>query len=809
MKFLVNLRKVAPVLSTFALVFAACSGGGAGPGKQGSAGTTGSPSGGAGTTGSAAGTTGSGAGTTGSAAGTTGSAAGTTGNAAGNGGVAGAGSAAGTTGAAGLGAGGAATCTGCVEFGLQTRPANPTCVAGAPPPTAAKFVRIWPTVTFTTALDIVPHPNGTEMVVAQKDCKVIAVPKDPAATQAQARTLMTIPMCNTDVESGLLSFQFHPDFKTNGYVFAVYTRNDGMHSTRVARFKSSDAGKTIDPTTELKIWEHVQRRGTHHGGSMHFGPDGMLYVSFGDDNSGDYMDARFNDAQNPKVSYGKLFRLDVTAPPDAGKPYHIPADNPFADGAMGIPEMYARGFRNPWRFSFDRGGTHELWLADPGEEANGNKGDDGKADPYERINRIQKGKFYGWPFWQGSHCYRTCGVEKGELPEAEYSHNGGPSAIVGGFVYRGAAVPGLVGKYIHADYEHGQAYIYDPATKMRTGFSQGGKPVAFGEDLDGELYLAREGGQIEKLQNSVTMGMGGFPNLLSQTGCVLPTDATKPAAGMIPFTVAQFFWSDGAEKERFLAVPDGKTIDVAADGDMTLPPGGVTMKNFRMGGKLFETRFFVRHMDGSYYGYTYQWNAAGTDATKVPEAGLDATLSTGQAWWYPSTTGCFTCHNEAAGRSLGLETRQLNSIGTYGTAKANQFKTLDHIGLLSGNKTVLSAFPSRDDTTAPLETRARAYLAVNCANCHRPNGPGRGVWNALYDTPFKDMKICNAAPEHGDLGKAGATLLKPGMHDASLIWMRMSQRMENFMPPLASKVADTAGATLLQQWIDGTGACPQ
>jgi uncharacterized repeat protein (TIGR03806 family) len=792
MRLSAHLRNAASVL---ALVAASCGGGTSGPGQQGGAGTTGAAgAGSAGTTGAsgASGTTG--------ASGATG-ASGTTG-------ASGATGASGTTGAAGLGAGGQAPCTDCVEFGLQTRPANPTCVAGAPPPTAAKWVRIWTGVTFSTALDVVPHPNGTEMIIAQKTGVALAVPKDPAATMAQARTFLDLrTIINTEAESGLLSFAFHPQFNTNGYAFAVYTRNDGNHSTRVARFKSNDGGKTLDLTSELKIWEHVQRRGTHHGGSMHFGPDGYLYVSFGDDNSGDYMDARFNDAQNPKVSYGKVFRLDVTSPPDAGKPYKIPADNPFADGVMGMPEIFARGFRNPWRFSFDRQ-TKELWLADPGEETNGNKGDDGMANPFERIERVVKGKFYGWPFWQGSHCYRTCSVEKGELPEAEYSHNGGPSAIVGGYVYRGTAVPGLVGKYIHGDYEVGQTYVYDTTTKMRTSLGVGGKPVAFGEDLDGEIYVSREGGTIEKLQTGVVAGMGGFPAMLSQTGCVMPTDATKPVAGMIPFNVALPFWSDMAEKERFLAVPDGKTIDVAADGDFTLPPGGVTMKNFRFGGKLFETRFFVRHMDGSYYGYSYEWNAAGTDATKVAETGKDATLSTGQQWWYPSSSGCFTCHSEAAGRSLGLETRQLNSVGVYGTAKANQFKTLQHIGLLTGNMTLLAGFPAKDDAAIAVDTRARAYLAVNCSNCHRPNGPGRGVWNALFDTPFKDMKICNAVPEHGDLGTAGATLLKPGMHSGSLLWMRMSMRQANFMPPLASKIPDTVGANLLSQWIDGVATCP-
>jgi uncharacterized repeat protein (TIGR03806 family) len=278
---------------------------------------------------------------------------------------------------------------------------------------------------------------------------------------------------------------------------------------------------------------------------------------------------------------------------------------------------------------------------------------------------------------------------------------------------------------------------------------------------------------------------------------------------VIPFSVALPFWSDGAEKARFLALPDGKTIEVADDGDFTLPIGGVTMKNFSTEGKLFETRFFVRHNDGSYNGYSYEWNADQTDATLVDPNGKDAMV--GQlAWTYPSRTGCFTCHSEAAGRSLGLETRQLNTVGTYPSTglKANQFNTLLHIGMLSGNTALKAPFPAKDDATAPLETRARAYLAANCSNCHRPSGPGRGHFNALFDTPFKDMGICNEMPEQGNLGVPGAPVLKPGDHASSVLWLRMSQRMANFMPPIASKIPDSVGADMLASWIDATTACP-
>lgn len=714
---------------------------------------------------------------------------------------------AGTTGAGTSGAAGSpanpVTCPECAEFGLDKRPANPTCLAGDPPPTSYKFSRIWQGVTLGTALGINPLPDGKTLIVSQKNGIARAIPIDKGATQAQTREFLNLTsVINTEVESGLLSLAVHPNFATNGFVYVVYTRNDGQHSTRVSRFKSNNGGQSLDLASETKVYEHTQVRGTHHGGDSHFGPDGYLYVSFGDNNTGD--DHTDFTAQNKKSLYGSVVRLDVNLP---GEGYKIPPDNPYANGVEGAPEVYAKGFRNPWRFSFDSL-TKELWLADPGEESGGNKGDDGKAEPWEEIDRVVKGGNYGWPFFQGTHCFHHCTMDKGLPPEHEMSHNGGPAAIIGGFVYRGAALPSLVGKYIFGEYESGETFAYDPQTKMRSSLGFGGKVVAFGQDNQGEIYAARENGTIEKLEDSMA-GQGGFPDLLSKTGCVSPTDAKQPASGVIPFSVALPFWSDGAEKERFLALPDDKTLEIAADGDFTLPIGGVTMKNFRWQGKLFETRFFVRHNDGSYYGYSYEWNATQTDATLVNPNGKDADVG-GLAWTYPSRTACFTCHSEAAGRSLGLETRQLNSVATYASTglKANQFNTLKHLGMLSGDTKLLEPFPAKDDATAPLDTRARAYLAANCSNCHRPNGPGRGKLNVLFDTPFKDMNVCNGVPEQGDLGVAGSLLIKPGAHASSVLWMRMSQRTASFMPPTASKIADQKGADLLAQWIDGLTACP-
>ncbi len=696
-------------------------------------------------------------------------------------------------------------CSDCVDFGLETRPANPTCLAGAPPPTNYEWVPIWGGVELGMAVKLVPHPDGQTLIVVEKNGVARAVPKNPNATQAEVHDFLDVSsLIRTDAESGLLSVTFHPDFLTNGYVYAVYNLA-ADHSTRIARFQSMDGGQTAGVGTETPLLTLAQKRGTHHGGDSQFGPDGYLYVSIGDNNTGD--DRGDWTAADPMELYGKILRFDVDS---AQQPYGIPADNPFADGVSGAPEVYAYGMRNPWRFSFDKV-TGELYVGETGEETGGNQGDDGQANPHEEVDVVVKGGNYGWPFFQGTMCYRDCTGHEDFLPPIhEYLHEGGAAVNVGGFVYRGSAIPGLDGKYIFGDYERGETWVLDPETGDKETISVGDRLPGFGQDLDGEVYVLRENGTVEILQNSASAGEGGFPDLITETGCVRPEDPTKPVDGLVPFSVALPFWSDGVEKERFLGLPDGTALEVSpTDGDLTLPPGGVSMKNFRWQGVLFETRFFVRHDDGSYFGYSYEWNPEQTQATLVPSSGKDRSL-TGLEWSYPTTANCFQCHSEAAGRSLGLEVRQLNHPGVYPSTglKANQLATLQHIGMINGTAPVLEPYATIDNLAVSLDTRARSYLAANCSHCHRPGGPGRGNFlSAQFDTPFADMGICNQTPEHGDLGVPGAFILTPGNHAASVMWLRMSQRMSNFMPPIASKVPDTAGATLLAEWIDGLTAC--
>jgi uncharacterized repeat protein (TIGR03806 family) len=296
-------------------------------------------------------------------------------------------------------------------------------------------------------------------------------------------------------------------------------------------------------------------------------------------------------------------------------------------------------------------------------------------------------------------------------------------------------------------------------------------------------------------------------SLLSQTGCVSASNPAQPAAGLIPYTPVAGFWSDGANKTRWMAIPDNTRITVEADGDWTFPPGTVLMKHFTLNGSLIETRLFMRHTDtGNWGGYTYRWNAEHTDAALV-SGGLTETIGA-QDWTYPSEAQCLQCHTSGAGGSLGLETRQLNSSITYPATgrSGNQLTTLQEIGMFANALTVQPAYPDPADTTQATDARARAYLHTNCAQCHRPGGGTAVNLDLRFATAIASTNACNVAPSSGDLGVGGSLIIAPGDASRSVLYLRMNRRDANQMPPLASHVVDTQGAALLQQWIGGMGA---
>jgi uncharacterized repeat protein (TIGR03806 family) len=280
---------------------------------------------------------------------------------------------------------------------------------------------------------------------------------------------------------------------------------------------------------------------------------------------------------------------------------------------------------------------------------------------------------------------------------------------------------------------------------------------------------------------------------------------------LIPYAPAAPFWSDNATKERWLAIPNGTSIARGADGDFSFPNGTVLMKHFRLNNQLVETRLFMRHPDGEWAGYTYEWNAQRTDATLV-QGGKTVTVGS-QSWIFPSGNDCLTCHTEAAGRSLGLEAAQLNRDFTYASTgrTANQLRTLDAITMFTtplGDPALQPSMPDPSDTSAPLAQRARAYLHTNCAQCHRTGGPTPSSIDLRYATLLSSTNACGVSPQSGDLGiGAAARIIAPGSAANSVLVARMNRRDANAMPPLASAIVDAQGVALVQQWINSLTTC--
>lgn len=279
-------------------------------------------------------------------------------------------------------------------------------------------------------------------------------------------------------EQGLFSVAFHPRFTSNGLFYVDYTDKQG--NSVIARYQvSAENPDLADPGSAATLLYVEQPAPNHNGGQVLFGPDGYLYIGFGD---GGRAGDPWGNAQNLGVLLGKLLRVDV----DGGFPYAIPPDNPFVNRPGARPEIWAYGLRNPWRFSFDRA-TGDLFIADVGQNA------------FEEID-LQRagaggGQNYGWNVMEGFHCYpasKPCDPSPYVPPIAEYGRDGGCS-ITGGYVYRGMRYPQLQGYYFYGDYCSGRVWaLREEAPDQWHQYELLDTALnisSFGQDEDGELYL--------------------------------------------------------------------------------------------------------------------------------------------------------------------------------------------------------------------------------------------------------------------------------------------------------------------------------
>ena len=227
--------------------------------------------------------------------------------------------------------------------------------------------------------------------------------------------------------------------------------------------------------------------------------------------------------------------------------------------------------------------------------------------------------------------------------------------------------------------------------------------------------------------------------------------------------------------------------------------------------RRLETRLLINTSSG-WQGFTYRWNAQGTDATLLTgretetiAVNLAAGGTRDQLYEYPSRTDCLGCHTDAAGRTLGLKTRQLNRNFAYSNAIDNQLRSLNNIGLFTtdiGTSTQYEIFPELNDAAQSVESRARTYLDTNCSICHQPGGPTPVDLDLRFDTALAATNTVGIAPNAGDLGVVNALIIAAGEKERSVLWTRMNRLDADRMPPLASHLVDQTAVDLIGQWID-------
>lgn len=610
-------------------------------------------------------------------------------------------------------------------------------------------------------------------------------------------------------ESGLLAVVFDPAFASNRQFYVTYayapdpSRPDASTRTvRLSRFTANAARTSADPSTERVLFEYAHPGIYHFGGWIGFGPESdgrTLYMTTGDN-------TQWPGVQDTSQPYGKVLRIRLAA--DGGS-YTVPADNPF--GATN--PVWALGLRNPWRCSFDPAGNGNLWCGDVGEAS------------FEEINLIRAGRNYGWPHCEGLQVNAPGGqpCSSYEAPAYAYPHSTG-IAVIGGFVYRGSAMPSQTGRYLFTDFVNPTLWsrgsdgnVLPVLSNYHDGFVH-----TMAEDDNGEVYALTADGTIYRFEDDTASSPGNdgsnptMPSTLSATGLFGDTAQLTPHPAMVDYGVQSALWSDAAEKKRWVVVPDGRSIGFSSNGNWTFPVGTITVKQFDLpkstgGVTRVETRVMVLRANG-WTGYTYRWRADQSDADLLTD-GASGTYETVDPvtkasvsvnWTFPSSTQCLNCHTQASGRVLGLNTRQLNASHTYRATgrSANQLRTLERVGLLSGDvgsPDQHETMPDPHDSAASIELRARAYLDANCAMCHQPGGPTPVAdMDLRFSTATSDTRLIDVAAT-----QSSGLRVDGGDHAASVLWQRMSSTGGNRMPPLGTRMADEQALKMLADWIDG------
>ncbi|RYD24168.1 MAG: hypothetical protein EOP88_01330 [Verrucomicrobiaceae bacterium] len=693
-------------------------------------------------------------------------------------------------------------------------------------PTNWSAVNAFPLLTFQNPMGLQAVPGTNQLFVWEREGRVYLIENAPG-TSTKKLILNLGDRCQGWDDSGLFAVVPHPQFQTNRQIFVYYTYvTPGMVTgsatarppgqpllpassdprNRLSRFTLDENGVTI-PGSEFVLINQTITKTYHKGGGMFFHPvNGLLYLTVGDD------EAVVNDQVINRDLASGILRIDVDkrggsfshAPPRQptngvtftnGVPnYFIPNDNPFVGQAGVLEEFYSLGLRSPHRMTFDPV-SHRIHIADVGH---------GTA---EEINVIEPGDPAGlnfqWPIKEGNAGELTgsfTGVSRS--PVISFPHIAGQAlpqmkCIIGGYVYRGAVLQAQIGgKYICADNKNATVYAIDDSTNpptatylvtlpRSTGPNSGDKYdsiSSFGVDADNELYMTVLGftdGRIYKLQ-ATGGGNGGsmpLPPTLSGTGIFSNLATLTPNTKLIPYSINAPFWSDGAVKSRWAAIPDTEKVGFTPTGEWTFPTGSVFVKHFELPSddtnasirRRLETRLIVKMASGGVYGATYRWREDNSDADLLTSAGLieNIPISTG------ASLGPLTSQDIGNPALSGSMTRTGDDLvitagGTdiSGTTDQFRFSHQQRTGDFDVRMRVNSL--SQAHKLSKVGLMARATLAANSRFAHAVTYPPDG--GRAYNMEFRTTN-----------GGSAGSIPFVGPGTAFPRWMRLRREGDDFI----------------------------
>jgi putative heme-binding domain-containing protein len=616
------------------------------------------------------------------------------------------------------------------------------------------------------------------------------------------------------------SIVFDPDFKSNRfiYVMMVLSSKTGEplpNGSRVSRFTvTEDSPPRIDVNSELPLISWLA--GGHNGCDLAFDNSGCLLISTGDATAPSPPDG-LQTGQNLTDLLSCILRIDVRGAA-AGQPYRIPADNPFVEHSNAKPEIWAIGFRNPWRISVDKP-SGRVFVGDVGWEK------------WELVHEVQAGGNYGWSVFEGPERIQPNlaeGPGPVRSPRAALPHSEAAS-ITGGFVFHSAQVPELRNRYLFGDWVSGRIWslsLADSAAPRLEAVSPL-RIIAFAPDRDGLPLVVNHLSpttlfRLQPIPDRAAQQAAAatFPRKLSETGLFADTAAHQWNTGVREFRIQHPTWHDGAVARRAIALPgrsqaavysSPKPLEQIAmfNSRLHYPPGTVFAKTLELDGHRIETQ--VLQFDGRLWqAFTWVWNADQTDAELAPANGLEIPLPghPGRSWRIHSRTECFQCHNLWAETSLAFTPEQLHDPGDGGNSEwlrlvEEGFVTpLNHDGTPAAAEACVRQ-PLTSNSEAPIAQRARSWLHANCAHCHQQNaGTGAALTMRSHDSDA-DTGLFDTLPAKGGFGLTDAKIISRGKPQQSALLYRVASASAGRMPHIGSREVDFAGVKLLTEWVAG------